>query len=148
MGRPERPSKLDLPFETDEQIAGMVEAFERCAWPYARWTHRAHLALAVHYLRRLTPAEALERTRRQIQLYNRTCGDPDGYHETLTVLFLRRVDHHLRTDGRAATEAEAVEALAILCDARWPLVHYSADRLWSAEARQGWVEPDRAPLDF
>ena len=148
MGERPRRSKIDVPFVSDSEIADMVDQFERCSWPYERWTHRAHLAVAVTALLRFPIAEAVDRVRRQIQLYNRTCGDPDGYHETLTLLYMRKVDRYLVDHPEAATLREVVESLASACDMSWPLEYYSADRLWSAAAKVGWIEPDRRPLDF
>lgn len=140
--------KIDLPFATGAEVAEMVTRFEGCEWPYPRWTHRAHIGVALCYLRAYPFAVALERARHHIPLYNRTCGDPDGYHDTLTVLFLRRVDRYLRDNPELTSLAAAVEELADECDMRWPLRYYSPERLWSADARAGWVEPDRRPLDF
>src|SRR5687767_10729265 len=89
--------KIDIPFTDDAEIATLVEQFEQSRWPYERWTHRAHLAVAAFYLRTLPLAEATERMRFHIQQYNRTCGDPNGYHETITVLFMRLMHHRLQT---------------------------------------------------
>lgn len=137
--------KIDVPFATDAEVEEMVAAFEECRWPYPRWTHRAHIGVAAVYLSRHPFDEALTRTRHHINLYNRTCGDPDGYHETLTVLFLRRVAAELRHRGERSL-AEVVNDLTAMCDMTWPLRHYSPELLWSAEAKAGCVEPDREPL--
>lgn len=146
MSRPTR-EKIDIPFTSDAEVDEMVASFEACRWPYARWTHRAHIGVAAVYLTRFTFDEALARARHHINLYNRTCGDPDGYHETVTVLFLRRVAAELRTRGDRSL-ADLVNDLTTACDMTWPLRHYSSERLWSPEAKAGWVEPDRESLDF
>ena len=146
MTKPRR-EKLDLPFASDAEVVEMVVSFEACQWPYLRWTHRAHLGVALCYLKQYPFEMALERIRHHIQLYNHTCGDPTGYHETLTVLFMRRVDRYLRDHSEAAL-AVSVEELARICDRQWPSLYYSSDRLFSEEARSRWVEPDRRPLDF
>jgi hypothetical protein len=139
--------KIDFPFASDAEVVHMVAEFEACKWPYPRWTHRAHLGVALHYLRQYGFTAALERVRHHIPLYNRTCGDPDGYHDTITILFMRRVDKFLR-DNPGVNLTAAVEQLAGICDMQWPLRYYSSDRLWSAEAKAAWLEPDRQPLDF
>ena len=140
--------KIDHPFASDAEVAEMVAQFEECVLPYSRWTHRAHLGVALSYLAAYPFAVALGRVRHHIPLYNRTCGDPDGYHETITLLFMRRAAQYLREAPGPVSLAAAVEELAGACDMRWPLRHYSPERLWSAEARAGWVEPDREPLGF
>jgi hypothetical protein len=144
--RPRR-EKIDVPFTTDAEVIDMVAAFERCEWPYPRWTHRAHIGVSLCYLRDRRFDEALARIRQHINLYNQTCGDPTGYHETLTVLFMRRVQHYLRCHPDSSLVV-AIEELAVACDMQWPLRYYSPERLWSAEARAAWIEPDRQPLDF
>ena len=144
----ERRKKIDEPFTSDADVAAMVERFERCDWPYERCTHRAHLGVSLCYLRAYAFDDALTRVRHHIQLYNRTCGDPDGYHETITVLFMRRVRHHRRESPQDESLCDAIESLAKTCDMQWPLRYYSSELLWSAEAKARWVEPDVRPLDF
>jgi hypothetical protein len=143
-----RREKIDLPFVSDAEVVEMVALFERCEWPYPRWTHRAHLGVALCYLQAYPFDTALARVRHHIPLYNRTCGDPSGYHDTITVLFMRRARRYLQVHAGHVSLAAAVEELAAACDMRWPLRYYSPERLWSAEARAGWVGPDRRPLDF
>jgi hypothetical protein len=140
--------KRDIPFATDAQIAELVEKFEACTWPYERWTHRAHLAVATHYLTRLPFEEALARIRNNIQQYNRTCGDPDGYHETITVFFMRFVQRHLHDQSGAIALADIVEELFRNYGMGCLLTYYSAERLWSADARTRWLEPDVRPLGW
>jgi hypothetical protein len=141
-------SRIDAAYASEADVLDMVARFEACTLPYERWTHRAHVAVAVSYLRDLPFDEALDRIRQHIQLYNRACGDPSGYHETITVLFLRRLASALDARPQGEDLAEAVEALAAAFDMRWPLLYYSKARLWSAEARRKWIEPDLRPLEF
>jgi hypothetical protein len=143
-----RREKIDRPFTDDAEVVEMVGMFERCEWPYSRWTHRAHIGVALCYLQALPFEAALTRARHHIQLYNRTCGDPSGYHETITVLFLRRIRRYLLEHSSQVSLAAAAEELAAASDMHWPLQYYSPERLWSAEARASWLEPDRRPLDF
>ena len=44
---------------TAEEIARFVERFEACTLPKAEWTHQAHLLIALWYLSRRGPDEAL-----------------------------------------------------------------------------------------
>lgn len=149
MAETKKRPKIDIPFTSNAEVEEMVEQFERCVWPYERWTHRCHLAVALCYLNRFPYAEAVERVRHLIDQYNRTCGDPNGYHETITLLFMRRVASYWKdSDGVEVELASAVEELTRTCDMQWPLSYYSKDRLWSDEAKRAWVEPDRRALDF
>ena len=144
MSRP----KLDLPFPTDDSLAELVEKFEACTWPYERWTHRAHLGVGTWYLSRMSHDEALLRIRHHIQLYNRTVGDPTGYHETITRLFLRRIARKLKERNDATSLPQIVDELHRDCDMAWILRYYSSARVWSPEARREWMEPDVRELDF
>jgi hypothetical protein len=139
-------SKPDPPFTSDAEIADLVRLFESCKLPGERWTHRAHLAVAATYLRRYPLSEATDQARTHIQRYNASRGNHTGYHETITILFMRLVCHELRSNPPDL--AAFVNELA----GRYPmsrlLDYYSADRLWSAEARAGFVGPDVRPLDF
>jgi len=80
--------------------ATLLEQFESCDLPFERWSHRTHLRVAYLYLRRHPFDKALRRMRSGIRAYNRANRVPDGlesgYHETLTVAWLRVVDSHLR----------------------------------------------------
>ncbi|HKB06625.1 MAG TPA: hypothetical protein VKD90_30795 [Gemmataceae bacterium] len=143
---PEPRTKVDVPFESDAEIDEFVRLFELCELPYERWTHRAHLAVAASYLTRYALSEATDRARAGIQRYNRTRGDPAGYHETITVVFMRLVARELTADGRGI--AGLVNELAGRCPVTWLYQYFSPKRLWSAEARAGLVAPDLRPLDF
>jgi len=138
--------KPDPPFTSDAETAELVRLFESCELPGSRWTHRAHLAVAASYLRCYPLSEATDRARIHIRRYNESRGNLTGYHETITVLFLRLVASELRTNPPVL--CEFVNDLA----GRFPmdslLGYYSRERLWSDEARAAFVEPDLRPLDF
>jgi hypothetical protein len=139
--------KLELPFATAADIEAAVAQFEACTLPYEHWTHRAHLAVALVYARRHAYDVALTRIRDHINAYNRTCGQADGYNETVTVLFLRKVFAEAARPN-ALELPEELARLATLCTAQWVYRYYSKERVWSAEAKAQWLAPDLAPLDF
>ena len=68
------------------------------------------MKLAYLYLRQYPFEQALERTREKIQRYNALTDTPDelerGYHETVTVAWLRLVEFTLREYGPAASADE------------------------------------------
>jgi hypothetical protein len=133
---------------TEAAIERLVRDFESLALPCAHWTHSAHLAVAVAYLRRLGFEAALEQLRLRINAFNRACGNPDGYNETLTILFLRRIAAELSAEGEAAPMTALVARLERLCPSDWVAQYYSPERIASPQARQSWVEPDRRALEF
>lgn len=115
--------------------------------PDAQWTHGAHIAVAVTYLRVMPYDQALVRMRTQINHYNQQFQDPTGYHETVRVLFLRQIDRQLKAVPANASIAATVNSLASTLDMKWPFQHYSPELLWSDRARHAWVDPDRMPLE-
>lgn len=139
--------KVDPPLATDAEVEALVTAFEDATLPYTRWTHRAHLAVAVVYLTRYRFDLALDRVRLHIRLYNGKRGKADGYHETVTAAHMIRVAAYLQSRLDPPALAEAVAEVSELCPKGWLARHFAPGRLASAEAKAGWVEPDLAPLD-
>ena len=91
---------------TTHEIETFIQEFESCTLPKSRWTHHAHLVVALWYLTHHTPDETLEIVRRRIRAYNEATGTPNtdssGYRETLTRLFLGGVAAHI-AEHRAAS---------------------------------------------
>jgi hypothetical protein len=87
-----------------------------------------------------------------IRRYNESVGgvnsDTEGYHDTITNVFLHGV--RLFLDGADVREPlhELVNELLLSPMGRrdWPLRFYSRERLMSVEARRTFVPPDLAAL--
>jgi len=134
------------------EILALVRDFETCALPRERWTHAAHLTVALWYLLQYEWPEAVRRVREGIKRLNEAHGvvttRERGYHETLTLFWLRHVRAFLE---RGYNEARPLVPLANelieRSDRNRPLEHYTRALLFSWEARLGWVEPDIKPLD-
>lgn len=86
--------KQELPFLRDREITQLVHEFEACVLPYQTWTHRAYLAVAVYYSRKWPFETSLARIRENIDIYNKVCGDPRGYNETITIFFAQNIYAH------------------------------------------------------
>jgi hypothetical protein len=140
-------SKVDPPFTAEFQSAELVQLFESCELPCERWTHRAHLAVAATYLQRYPLSEATDRVRVHIQRFNAAQGKHTGYHETITVLYMRLVARELSI-ATPSNMADLVNGLATRFPIDALLGYYSRERLWSEAARAAFVEPDLRPLDF
>lgn len=138
-------------FADDAAIRRIGEGLLACTLPRAEWTHEAHLA-ACAWIVLERPDIAPERDLPAIiRSYNESVGgvndDMQGYHETITQVSVRAVRRALaRSEGRGL--CERVNALLLAEEGRrdWPLLFFSRERLFSREARLGWVEPDLAPL--
>jgi hypothetical protein len=139
------------PFGSDPEAEDLVRAFRDCVLPKPAWTHRAHLTAALWYLDQHDGPGALEAMRAAIRRFNDSVGTANtatnGYHETITVLYLRVVAAWRRELGPGLGLAERANRLYLeLGDRDLPLRYYSRERLMSVEARARWVEPDKEPL--
>ena len=120
--------------------------------PRADWTHEAHLAATTYLLTRRPDVDPDKQLPEIIRRYNESVGgvndDTQGYHETITRIFLHGVRLFLAEADRDAPLHELVNDLLLSPMGRrdWPLRFYSAERLVSVEARRHFVPPDLAPL--
>ncbi len=138
-------------FECDADIRRIGEGLIACTLPKVEWTHEAHLAACL-WMVRDRPDIAPERDLALIiPRYNESVGgvnsDTEGYHETITQIYVAAVRDHLRdlADGRSLMEA--VNALLLSPRGRrdWPLRLYTRERLFSVAARRGFVAADIEP---
>jgi len=131
----------------DDAIRSVGEHFLARTLPKSAWTHEAHLSTCA-WLILERPDIAPERDLPDlIRGYNESVGGVNdatqGYHETITQIFIRAVRAHIAATEGGALHAR-VNALLLSPQGRrdWPLRFYSKERLFSPEARLGWVEPD------
>lgn len=127
-----------------------LQQFESRAWPLSEWHHRDHVRLAYLLLREGTFEQAAERIRRGIRAHNAAHGVTDtptsGYHETMTLAWLRLVETILLEYGPEATADAFCDAHPELMQKKSLRLFYSRERFMSAEAKVRFVEPDLAPL--
>jgi hypothetical protein len=141
-------SKEELPLASDAEILATTALFEACRLPYKHWTHRAHLAVAVSYAWQYDYDTALQRIREAINNYNHKCGQPDGYNETVTIMFLRKIFAEVAGRQQDTSMHAALGRIVGLCTLPWLLTYYSRELLWSGTAKSAWVEPDLKRVDF
>lgn len=130
------------------EIESVVHGFQWCTLPRERWTHAAHLTVALWYQLRFPGVGAERLIREGIKRYNEATGiattPTGGYHETMTLFWIRLVREYL-ADVRAEklSMVKLFNGLIERCGRReLPFEYYSRERLMSPEARSGWVEPD------
>ena len=123
-----------------------LERFEDCTLTEVEWTHLAHIRVAWVCLA-LGPADAaLARIRSGILRFNtNVLGRPEMYHETVTVAFTCLVAERRRVGEAWESFATRIDDFL---DRKSPVLlrYYSADRLFSDEARARFVDPDLAEL--
>lgn len=138
-------------FASADAVRRIGEGLLDRSLPRADWTHEAHLA-ACTWLVIERPDVLPERDLPAIiRAYNEAVGtantDTQGYHETLTQLYIRGVRGFLAGCGAEGLLAKVNALLAgELAPRDWPLRFYSRERLFSVAARRGWIEPDLAPV--
>jgi hypothetical protein len=133
--------------DSEEKLEEFLDVFFCRALPKAEWTHAAHVTLAASLLYDADVKTVLPRVRQAIRSHNEAVGtensDSSGYHETLTIFWLRVVADKLKEE-KAASRLDAVRsAVAAFGEERaLHTLYYSTDVVKDSVARREWVEPD------
>jgi hypothetical protein len=139
-------------FHSDTEIERIGEGLLARTLPRPDWTHEAHLAATTYLLLRRTDVDLDKELPGIVRRYNESVGgvnsDSEGYHETITRVFLRGVRLFLAEADPGEPLYELVNALLVSPMGRrdWPLRFYSPPRLFSVEARRKFVQPDIASI--
>jgi hypothetical protein len=139
-------------FAADYDIEHVADGMVARTLPKPEWTHEAHLATTVYLLTRRPDIDVDKELPGLIRRYNESVGgvnsDTEGYHETITRVFLHGIRLFLAEADLKEPLHELVNELLLSPMGRrdWPLRFYSAERLFSVEARRKFVPPDVAAL--
>jgi len=135
----------------DDAIRRVGEGFLARTLAKPEWTHEAHIATTAWIILERPDISPERDLPGLIRRYNESVGggnsDTEGYHETITQLFIRTLRLSLaKSEGEGL--CARVNAVLSAPEGRrdWPMRFYSRERLFSVEARLGWVEPDLAAL--
>src|SRR3954471_11417246 len=137
-------------FHSDGEIEHIGEGLLASTLPRAEWTHEAHLAATTYLLTRRPDVNIDEELPGIIRRYNESVGgvnsDSEGYHETITRVFLHGVRLFLAEADVGDPLHELVNELLLSPMGRrdWPLRFYSPALLFSVVARRNFVAPDLA----
>ncbi len=129
-------SKPDLEF---------MEEVESCSFPVDSFDHRAHLRLAYIYLvQGGNTTTATQRMRNTlIRLLESIGVDPSAkFHETMTEAWVKAVNHFMSITEQASSADEFIDKHTQMLDSSIMLSHYSAEVLFSNDARKSFIEPD------
>ena len=122
-------------------------AFEAGAFAPADFSHRAHVRLAYVYLAESDVDLALERMRGALLTFLCHHDIPASkYHATLTRAWILAVDHFMHRSSVASSADDFIERNPKLLDTKIMLTHYSADLLFSDQAREQFIEPNLDPI--
>jgi hypothetical protein len=139
-------------FHDDSEIVRIGEGLLARTLPRPEWTHEAHLAATTDLLTRRPDIAIDKELPGLIRRYNESVGgvnsDSEGYHETITRVFLHGVRLFLAEADLEEPLHELVNELLLSPMGRrdWPLRFYSGERLFSVEARRRFIPPDLASL--
>ena len=135
----------------DHQISNedrdFLTAFESGKISPAQFNHRAHLQLAYVYLVQhdtQTACECMRDALRGFLAQNNI--EISKYHETMTRAWIMAVRHFMEMSPDSESSERFIEQNPGMLDAKIMMKHYSAEAIFSDEARSKFVEPDRAPI--
>jgi hypothetical protein len=139
---------------TEDSIKRIGEGVIARTLPKPEWTHEGHLLAALYWQRHHAGLVRAGKIGDVIRGYNEATGvindENGGYHETITLAYLRMTAWFLGQFPAAHPLADVAQALLASPYAlrEWPLEHWQKDTLFSPLARANWVEPDVKPLPF
>jgi hypothetical protein len=137
---------------TEAEIDAFLHAFESCTLPKSEWTHAAHIFTGACLVHTLGETAAIDHMRRALRRFNESVGGQNtptsGYHETVTVLWIKLLAAFHRDTAPTSRAAFAARAVAHFAEQRDLLARfYDFDLVASTEARQRWIPPTLQPLD-
>ncbi len=137
-------------YGSEAELAEVLRKFEDATIGRDDWKHAEHMVVALFYLRDHDLETATAKMRSGIlnllvRGFEVDLKKEMPYHETITVFWMRLVYDYLSSSNGGSLLDKANE-LAALYDKDHPLNFYSRDLLFSARARQMYVEPDRETM--
>jgi hypothetical protein len=139
-------------FADDAAIIHLGEGLLSRSLPKDEWTHEAHLAASLWIARDCPNIDPVRDMAAIISRYNVSVGgindDTQGYHDTITQVYVEAVRVHLTRRNKAEALVGSVNALLVSPLGRrdLPLHFYSAQLLFSVPARRKFIAPDVLPL--
>lgn len=128
----------------------LLRRFEAADLTIEQWNHRRHVRVAWCYLTRLPFDEAVARMRAGLKALLPVFGIAEslnvGYHETITVAWMRLVAGTIARYGPGADSREFLAEQTQFGSKRVLRLFYSKERLISEQAKREFVEPDLTPF--
>ncbi len=121
---------------------------ESCEFPLSDFSHRAHLRLAYVYLVENGTEKSvglMQAAIHRLLAYN-SLEPAQKYHETITRAWIFAMHHFMSSTVAANSADELIDRNPQMLDSRIMLSHYSPEVLFSDQARQSFLPPDREPI--
>lgn len=141
-------------FQEDAAIVAIGEGLLARTLPREAWTHEAHLAACTWIVRDRPDIAPEDDMAAIISTYNEAVGgvndDSQGYHETITQIYIAAVKAHLSEIESDTPLWQSVNTLLLSerGGRELPLKFYSKARLFSVAARRNFIEPDLLELEY
>ena len=141
-------------FQEDAAIVAIGEGLLARTLPREEWTHEAHLAACTWIVRDRPDIAPEDDMATIISTYNVAVGgvndDSQGYHETITQIYIAAVKAHLSEIESDTPLWQSVNTLLLSerGGRELPLKFYSKARLFSVAARRNFIEPDLLELEY
>ncbi len=129
---------------TEFQIGKFIEEFSNRTLEISKWTHEAHILVALWHNWHYEFDIAFEMVKGEIILYNESVGTPNtdesGYHETLTKFWMMYTKNILSEKHYSSLkEAYSYFNTEVNFNKEIPLQYYTKDVLFSVKARKEWI---------
>lgn len=119
------------------------QAFEALRVAAEEFDHRAHVRLAYIYLCEMPVDEAHQAMKRALLSFlDHLRVEKGKYHETITRAWIKAVRYFMDETEPCVSADEFIDRNPRLLDPKIMLSHYSAEVLFSPEARRRFVDPD------
>ena len=124
-------------FRDDAAVRHIGEGLIACTLTRPEWTHEAHLAACLYIVSERPDVVPERDLPHLIRRFNESVGgtnsDTEGYHETITQVYIKGVRAFLARTDPALPLVEKVNGLLRAEEGRrdWPLPFYSAELLFS-----------------
>ena len=141
-------------FQEDAAIVAIGEGLLARTLPREEWTHEAHLAACTWIVRDRPDIAPEDDMAAIISTYNEAVGgvndDSQGYHETITQIYIAAVKAHLSEIESDTPLWQSVNTLLLSerGGRELPLKFYSKARLFYVAARRNFIEPDLLELEY
>jgi hypothetical protein len=124
--------------------AQFLQGFEQAHLP--AFKHYEHIRMAWLYLRRDDWEEGYQHIQKGLKHLSDKHGQSQKYHETITRFWALLVYHCIQAKPELEDFDSFIRAYPFLVDKTSISRHYSDERLFSAESRASWLEPDLLPM--
>jgi hypothetical protein len=141
-------TETTVPVDVDATSA-LVQRFEAATVCLEEFHHRQHLLTAAWLVSSVPFDEALDRMRRGLRGLLTRHGKTEGYHETVTVFWVRALAFRLAAyPADWPLERRLTEAVRWAETSRPLHQHYSAERLADPVGKMTFLDPDLVPVPW